>query len=275
MLSLTACTKSSITSNTVMITNLAGNSGGSGTIVNSSPGFSQILTNGHVCQVVKNGGRVVTDSGESHFVISYKVSNNHDLCLLAVADDLHASASLSTGAPRKYSSAIVSGHPRLLPTIVTSGHFSSKMLIPVFTGVRPCTLEDAQNPEFGMFCLFYGGIPIIKVYESIVVSATIQPGSSGSAVYDQAGNISAVIFAGSGDIGYGFAVPYEYVKLFLEVEAPRLEPQIPNVSMFATNSRERREEATLIETLQRLCNLKKNNSLLCDTIRDLKNTLIQ
>lgn len=69
---------------------------------------------------------------------------------------------------------------------------------------------------------------MVKTYEAILVSATIQPGSSGSAVYNLDGEISAVIFAGAGDFGYGFAVPHSYVYKFLALEVPNLQNHVPN-----------------------------------------------
>jgi Trypsin-like peptidase domain len=213
---ITGCS-TSLQNTTVMITNLGGNSGGSGSIVAHSAQISKILTNAHVCEVVKNGGLVTSDT-QSSYVIAYKISKFHDLCLIYVAQDLHYSANLASKPPAVYSKVIVSGHPRLIPTIMSYGHLAGKQVIQVMIGSRACTESEKNDPTTGIFCGLVGALPIIKSYESSAVSATIQAGSSGSAVYNESGYIVAVVFAGQGDFGYGFVVPYEYVRNFLYQE---------------------------------------------------------
>ncbi len=217
-----------ITDNTVKITNMSENSGGSGSIVSHSPYRSEILTNAHVCGVAKNGGIIETNLYQKAIVQSYKVSKLHDLCLIEVKEDLHTSASLSIFPPFRYESVQVSGHPHLLPTIITDGYFSDKMVIQIMVGIRACTEHEAADPKFMLPCLILGGLPVVRSYDSIVISSLIQPGSSGSGVYTD-GKISAVVFAGSGDIGFGMAVPYEYVYAFLNDEVTRLDTQYPNM----------------------------------------------
>lgn len=214
---------------TVMITNLAKNSGGSGVILLSTPAFSRILTNGHVCEVTKNGGYVITESGDTHVVTLFIKSHIHDLCLLEVASDLHVNTEVAPQAPQYLGEAHIIGHPHLYPTIMTHGHFSGKKTIAVSMGVRECTEEEFKDPDTGLFCVLAGGIPIIKTFESILVSATIMPGSSGSAIYNSSGQVSALVFAGNGDLGYSFSVPYEYIALFLNVEIAYLRPTKPNM----------------------------------------------
>lgn len=212
---------------TVMITNLSSNSGGSGTIISHSSTESKILTNGHVCQVVENGGLVHSSIGAS-FVVSYQRSSIHDLCVITVAQDLKYSTRLSYFPPLPLDEETVSGHPHLLPTILTKGHFSGKMVISVLVDRRPCTDEEKNSQDTAVFCSFVGYMPVVKNYESIVVSSTIQPGSSGSGVYDFNNHIAAVIFAGEGDLGYGLAVPYEFVSLFLNQELKTIHPVLIN-----------------------------------------------
>lgn len=199
---------------TVMITNLAENSGGSGTILASSDGASAILTNSHVCEVVRKGGTVHSHLGKS-FVTQYRQSPAHDLCIITVKDNLGVSTKVANSTSGAYDEATVSGHPHLLPTIVTKGWFSTNMVVKVMTKLQPCTEEQAEDPAIGLFCAFLGGIPVIKSYEATPVSALIQAGSSGSAVYNSNGEIAAVVFAGSGEIGYGLTVPHKYVRDFV------------------------------------------------------------
>lgn len=272
---LTACSVSH-PKNTVKITNLASNSGGSGTIVKSSEISSQILTNAHVCEVAKHGGLVHTLDGHTYFVTSYKESKLHDLCLITVAANLHARTDIASSAPDTYELALVSGHPRLMPNIVTTGHFAGKQIIQVLAGFKECTEDDMKNPDTAVFCVFFGKLPIVKSYEAIAVSATIQPGSSGSAVYTSSKDIGAVIFAGSGEIGYGYAVPYEYVRAFIEDESKSVPVQTPDFTLSLSQLTSKRdlvkkieqfcEDYSLNEQVKKICTVlqtaNKNNDLI-------------
>lgn len=255
--SFTVKPETNISLSTVKITNLQGNSGGSGTIVRSYTNFSEVLTNSHVCEVVKNGGLVHSNTG-SHFVIAYKQSLTHDLCLIEVPGNLGADTNVSDKAPKVLDAATVSGHPHLLPIIITQGHFSGRMVVQIMTGVKQCTSEDFEDPETTLFCLLAGGLPIIKSYDSIIVSALIQAGSSGSAVYTSNKEIGSVIFAGSGDISFGIAVPYEYVRYFLEEEVQNLKVQVPDTSSLVQRTQSKRE---YIKKVLQICENKEDNRI--------------
>lgn len=218
--------KSDVPSSTVMITNMNGNSGGSGSVIHSDADSSYVLTNSHVCNVAEKGGLVKTNKGTSHTIMSYKQSKLHDLCLIKVAAQLPGKVTLSQRAPRMFEEATVSGHPSLFPNVVTKGHFSGNKIIDVFLGMRECTEKDIQDYE--MICYFFGGIPMIRTYESVLVTATIMPGSSGSAIYNSNKELNAVVFAGSGELGYAFSVPFEYVNMFLNEEINTLPEQKVN-----------------------------------------------
>ena len=210
----------------VMITNMAQNSGGSGVILESHSTESIILTNSHVCGVVEHGGLVIHE-GEKYLVSAYKRSTQHDLCEIKVNSNLHVNTKVADNAPEKYSDAFISGHPALFPHVLTKGSFSGHMQVQVMTGMRPCTDEDMQSPN-ALMCFFMGGIPIIKTYESQLVTGTILPGSSGSAVFDSNGEIAGLVFASnSRELSYAMIVPHEFVKSFTQEEAPKIPWQAP------------------------------------------------
>lgn len=229
---------------TVSITTLDRRSGGTGVVLNSKAAGSTILTNSHVCRLIgAQNGIVITDDGVSHAIISYKESKIHDLCLITVLDNLNRRTAVATKAPEPYEEASVAGHPALYPTIITKGHFSGKVTIPVMIGLRECTKEDidgaveSNDMNTILMCLIGGGLPIIRTYESQVVSPTIMGGSSGSAVYNKDGEIAGLVFAGNGDIGYGFIVPYDYINIFLNAELPTLQDKVPNTLVDITRLR--------------------------------------
>jgi len=200
---------------TVLITDLEGSRGGSGVVLNSSEIGSQILTNAHVCEILGRGGKIFTDDAGVHMPLSYRQSKLFDLCLINVLDDLKINTALATRAPRDYDELTVSGHPSLYATVIEKGYFSKKVLIQVFTGLRVC--EEDEKTSF--FCLVFGGVPVIRTFEARLITAVIKPGSSGSAVYDAQGGLAGLVFAGSGELDYGYIVPYEAIVWFLGQEA--------------------------------------------------------
>lgn len=253
---ITSC--SAVSDTTVKITNLQGNSGGSGTIIHSTSTASQVLTNAHVCKVAEKGG-LVHGSIASGVVSSYQLSNIHDLCLITVPARIGYTASISSIPPRKLEESTVSGHPKLLPTIVTKGHFSDKMIVQVTTGFTECSAADWKDPNKAIICLFLGKLPVIRSYESIVTSATVQPGSSGSGVFGEHGQLSAVIFAGSGEIGYGVAVPQEYVKAFLDIELKSLPSQFPDTTFSLSLNSNGPSKQDLAKKFKEACDKYKKN----------------
>jgi S1-C subfamily serine protease len=230
--------KSDITASTVMITSMNERSGGSGVIVGNNDNFSYVLTNKHVCGVAAKGGLVKTTTGQNHTIISYKESNTHDLCLISVLAQLKGKVTLAKAPPQMYERATVSGHPALLPNVLTEGHFSGNKVIDVFLGMRPCTEEEKEDEKTAGICFFFRGLPVVETYETVLVTATIMPGSSGSAIYNSSKELSALVFAGSGDIGYAFAVPYEYVSYFLNKEVETILPKKPSYRLDVTASDE-------------------------------------
>jgi S1-C subfamily serine protease len=213
----------------VMITRYDGRSGGSGVILSSSKNSSKILTNAHVCEVVANGGIVRSDTARG-IVKSYKVSDIHDLCLITTNNNFKVNTVIAEESPEIYNDAAVVGHPALMPTIVTKGVFSQKELITVLVGSRPCTEEEKTNERTSIICFLMGAMPLIRTFEAQVVSSTIMPGSSGSPVFNANGEISGLVFAGSGNFGYAYVVPFEYISNFLEHELPLLNTKYPNNS---------------------------------------------
>jgi S1-C subfamily serine protease len=183
----------------VMITNRKINSGGSGVVLRSYPEQSVILTNEHVCDLTTKGG-FVFHGNNRHVVRAFKKDTEHDLCLVLVYSNLGVNTNLASAAASINDEVIVVGHPALLPEIITKGHPSSNMIAPIMVG-------------------FKNMAPVFREYETTVFSNTIIPGSSGSPVLNSKGELVAVVFASmSRELSYALAVPYNYVKKFLQTE---------------------------------------------------------
>jgi hypothetical protein len=218
----------------VMIRMLNKLSGGTGVILNSTPTGSVILTNKHVCEVIHNGGLVTTTDGRDYDVKKYKEYPKHDLCLVSVKEDLGVITAVAEKAPVLYSRAKISGHPRLLPHVLAEGDFSDYEVIEVLIGMKPCTGAPGEDM---MSCFFYGGMPIVKKYESELVTALIMPGSSGSAVFNASGEIENLVFAGAGQgLSYAFTVPHKYVSDFVKNEAKYKWKKSVKLPMFQVNT---------------------------------------
>lgn len=201
---------------TVMITNKGETGGGTGVILKSGPDKSLVLTNGHVCEVVSNGG-LVHSSKRKVAVERFTKSDQHDLCMLEVVGDLGVNTDIASRAPKLMDTTYVAGHPYLFPTTVSQGHFSNSMIIKIILGVKKCTKEDFKKNAF--YCMYFGGIPLIRELNTNTVSNLIAPGNSGSAVYNDSGEVIGLIFAGAGrGMSPGIIVPYEYVKSFVDSE---------------------------------------------------------
>lgn len=216
----------------VKITRLDERSGGTGVVLESSTTESIILTNSHVCGVVENGGIVSNNYGRG-FVTSYTRSNIHDLCLITVSANFHTGTAVASEPAKLTTTAAVSGYPRLNPNVITRGSFGDHQITSVMIGMRPCTEADLGDPTNAAICMFIGGFPIIRTYDAQFIGATIQAGNSGSAVYNEDGEIAGLVFAGSGDFGYASIVPYEYVFNFLNKELPsgKLDRYRPNTTV--------------------------------------------
>jgi S1-C subfamily serine protease len=230
---------------TVMITTLSGKGGGTGVVVSNSSSESEILTNAHVCSLLKKGGLVIGENGMVTTATKFVLSREHDLCMVVVNTDMGTSATLASKAPDIYTGSSIIGHPALLPTVVTTGHFSGSQIIQVFTGVRKCTEQDFKDNL--LVCMFFRGMPIIKTYRAVLSSSTIMPGSSGSAVYNEDYELSGLAFAGSGDLGFAFIVPYEYVASFLSKTLNG-----KNRDRFTTVNYEQSPEVSILDSGERL-----------------------
>lgn len=242
----------------VMIVNRGMTHGGTGIIVHSTSSQSTVLTNDHVCKAIKTGGVVRAATGD-YQVTSIIESELSDLCFVQVPDDLGIETTVSTKAPKKYDTAMVSGHPALMPNVLSTGHFSGRDIIQVMTGMRPCSDTEKADPNTGLACLFFGGLPVVKSYESVLVTATIMPGSSGSGVYNSSNELSGVVFAGSSSFGYAWTVPYEQVVNFVTKEHAHLKVQ--NISQ-EINIMGASDDSKKLKDAQDKCNNVNNNELL-------------
>lgn len=200
---------------TVRIMNLEMTSGGTGSIFKSFDNATHILTNKHICRLIEPGGVVLDNKGEKHLVTHYKKFPDHDLCLIRVDGNMGIDLEVSGTLAKATAKSVVSGHPHLLPHIATVGHLTDQQDIQLMVGVRECTKEEMKTDP--LLCMFVGGMPVLETLTAQVSSNMIQPGNSGSAVFNKDGEIIGVVFAGEGgDFSYAFLVPQINILYFIQ-----------------------------------------------------------
>lgn len=186
-------------------------SGGSGSIFKSYTNATHILTNKHICRIIEQGG-TVKYYDKDYIITHYKKFPNHDLCLVRIGKSLGLSTVVGDTLAKTSSVTYASGHPSLLPHILTKGHLSDRMDIELVVGVKACEEGDTSFE-----CMWFGGSPVVQSFESRVISNLIKPGSSGSGVFNDKGEIVGVVFAGDGrDFSHGYIVPHIQVLFFLQ-----------------------------------------------------------
>lgn len=213
-------------STAVKVLNSKANHGGSGVILSSKEDGSIILTNRHVCKVVENGGWIFKED-ERFAVVAYKPSAVHDLCIIKVKEDLGVNTVIAAKAPEKYTPATISGFPNLYPHVSTPGNFSGMLTLNLLNGYRACTDKDVEyaiksrNLDMLLGCTIFKNVATVGPdIPAQLISALMMPGSSGSAVFDEHGEIGAVIFAGAPEgVSFGLAVPYSYIRKFIDQES--------------------------------------------------------
>jgi S1-C subfamily serine protease len=201
----------------VMVTDFNKTTGGTGVILKSSKHESIILTNKHVCGLIEHGGIITTSNRDEVVIDEYKKYPLHDLCLIKVKRDLGINTSIAKSSILDFEKAFISGHPALLPHVLTTGNFSKYMSINIMVATSKC-----DKTEYGInkeYCEIYHSKPIFQTFSTQLVTGTILPGSSGSAVFNDNGEISGLVFAGNADgLSYAFIVPLPYISDFIESE---------------------------------------------------------
>jgi S1-C subfamily serine protease len=203
------------------ITNVKGNSGGTGFLVKAPSGRPYVLTNGHVCSLKDESGRVYVRDAEGtvYYSLLIEVSKEHDLCLIntPIEGGGFTLAKNSVDGQRMY----VLGHPQLEPQTLTKGNLAGVMPVTIATGFN-VKVEECSGPGFelidpGPLGQIFGIENVcLRTLEANPMTAVILPGNSGSPVIDQVGNIIGVVFAGNEAGTRGYIVPLSYVKKFLE-----------------------------------------------------------
>jgi putative serine protease PepD len=175
-----------------------------------------VVTNNHVVEVAADGGQisVVLDGGEEREATIVGRSPSYDLAVIAVDGDGLVPASIGSSAQLRVGEPVVAiGSPLGLTSTVTTGIVSALS--------RPVTA---------------GGEGEASYISAIQTDAAINPGNSGGPLVDLAGQVigvnSAIATIGggggqAGNIGVGFAIPIDQVRLTVQQLLDDGEAQYP------------------------------------------------
>lgn len=192
---------------------------GTGFHVIAPSGRPYIVTNRHVCEN-STDGTVVIDTG------TYKIRKKilyedslHDLCLIqnVYPNGLYLAHGVAQG---QIVSAI--GHPKGFDITMTSGEVVGYDPISINTRIQNVDQENKckkwKNNTVNMVNDDSGQtVEVCTTTEAgLITTATIHPGSSGSPVVDNDGNVIGVMFCTDSDDNWGRAVPLQYLKAFLK-----------------------------------------------------------
>lgn len=197
--------------------NMAHNGGGTGFTVKAPSGKTYLMTNGHVCGLADNEGRLMLQGTDGTFYTSHvkELYKYHDLCLVNAKQEwpaLKVASSASRGED-----IYILGHPGLEPLSLVKGQINDNLTISIEIGRNmECEGEGLEKVDAGPLGEMFGISSIcVRTLDSQPVTANIYPGNSGSPVFNKYGNVAGVAFA-SNEYSRGYIVPLQYVKSFLE-----------------------------------------------------------
>jgi putative serine protease PepD len=210
-------------------TSNVGESTGSGVIITSD---GEIVTNNHVVSGASSI-KVTTNSGKSYTAQVVGTDSKKDLALIKLegASGLKAATLGNSDGVQVGDTVVAIGSPEGLSGTVTSGIVSSLNRDVTVSTDENQGQGQGQGGGDGQWPFSFGGQQFngdtgnsTTTYKAIQTDASLNPGNSGGALIDAAGNIiginSAMYSAGSqssgssdaGSVGLGFAIPINTVK---------------------------------------------------------------
>lgn len=197
----------------IITTPTPGGGGGTGFAVKGASGITYTVTNNHVCEVAEdNKVRAVWDNGRSVILDILERDKEHDLCIM---DGLPMMEGFDTGKQEAEvgDPVFIVGHPILAPNTFSEGLVRDRSEVDIVFGYgdeKECAERGYKSRKSRGWA---GEVEVCyKNYDAFDTSVKGFPGNSGSPVFNMAGNVVGVIFAGNGftnDMSY---VPLEYLQ---------------------------------------------------------------
>ena len=208
----------------VMLTNKTGASGGTGFALKGKSGKVYTVTNGHVCDGVKDDDNMLYghDALDPTRVIRLRIIENAGFSDLCILDGMPKASGfeVSTQPPLAYSKAFVIGFPALEPLQPSEGYVLTPIHaeVPVNTAIEDCT--EAKEKVVSQVVEFFGLSAKMEVcvleIDALASTIRIFPGSSGSPVFNAAGEVIGVAFA-AGTSNNGMLLRHSDVEKLMAV----------------------------------------------------------
>jgi len=197
-------------SQVVMLTNKAGNSGGTGFAVQAPSGDVYTLTNAHVCRI--EGGLYANVGNRRLKLKILEISDVADLCLL---DGIKGMRGLDLASSVGIGEEMgLVGHPKLMPLTLSRGELIGYAKALVMVEAGQCS-EGLEPPSYITVETMFGFACILDVTAGFT-NVIALPGNSGSPVVNIFGNVVGVLFAADSQANWGIIVPLSQVKAFLK-----------------------------------------------------------
>ncbi len=196
--------------------------GGTGFDISTPSGKAYVLTNSHICDMAGKSKRLYIENqrGMGMFRKIVKNSEYTDLCILEgipEKDGLKLANSVGIGQV-----LTVIGHPMLLPITVRQGEILGEKKIKLFNYLltkRPKKAKCNKPKNKIEYIHTRWGMKIkacFTVIRSYFTDIEIYPGNSGSPVINSFGNVVGIIFAINGMPKWGYFIPFDDIKKFIE-----------------------------------------------------------
>jgi S1-C subfamily serine protease len=191
--------------------------GGTGFVVRGFSGKSYTLTNSHVCAGAREGVMEARKWGAQRGarLRVLDVSDTSDLCLLetvGASEPLRLGYELEANQP-----VVVIGHPHLQPLTPSAGVALERDTTSMYVDLAPSECTGPAKKIETVDTIFGSQSVCVFTLRSMLTSAVIYPGNSGSPVLDSDGLVVGVVFAGDRRSNYGVIIPLEDVADFLSV----------------------------------------------------------
>jgi len=198
----------------------SGRSGGTSFVVKAGD-KNVLLTNQHICRHSTDGTLAleqVRPEGEplTAVVNIQEMSIEYDLCVATAPPNVNP-LTLDNYTVTYPLRGVVWGHPKLGPLTRSEGVIVGEEVIQMMTGFGASEAECAGDLFDPGFPPFFPGV-CYRRHLSAESTIKIQPGNSGSPVFNDRGYVVGVVFAGQTATGNASIIPLKSIKTFLGVE---------------------------------------------------------
>lgn len=186
-------------------------SGGTGFSL-SYRGKDYIVTNSHVCDVVKVKERVIIDFNDSWGIqaisgIIYQ-DPSKDLCLIRGVPGI-PSLSIASNGPDIHDRVYVLGHPLLEPLTLAKGRYVGPVMVDL--GEQMMLGDKCDGKIIKQFIFTF----CVHSYASYLTTNATYPGNSGSPLLNSTGEVIGVVFASNTLTNKGLVIPLSTLEDFL------------------------------------------------------------